>query len=80
MGRFDYITYDETSQLKQAKIKNLCVQLSDLINESIECPRSVEKAQTHLEEVYMWTGKGIRNDQVMRSTLPPTLDEARTST
>lgn len=77
MNRFDYIAYDPQSMKIQADIKHVTKQLEALIETSVTCPRSKAVALTNLEIVYMWVGKGIRNDQVMRSQLPPTLKEER---
>jgi len=77
MNRFDYIAFDSQSIKIQADIKHVARQLEALIETSIQCPRSKASALTNLELVYMWVGKGVRNDQAMRNQLPPVLQEER---
>lgn len=76
MSRFDYVAYDSDAALLQAKFKNLVTLLETEIDK-IKCPRSWELAMVHLEQTYMWIGKGIRNDQIARNGSAP-LQEART--
>lgn len=66
-GRFDYVAYDEQAIHDQACFKQAMTSLESMIEISIQCPRSKALALTKLEEVYMWIGKGIRNDQISRN-------------
>jgi hypothetical protein len=67
MSRFDYVKYDEKSNARQTTLKNTVSVLEAEINCLVHCPRSKALALTKLEEVYMWIGKGIRNDQIERN-------------
>lgn len=67
MSRFDYVKYDETAQKIQENFKTLVSNLEANIEANIKCPRSKASAITNLELVYMWIGKGIRNDQIARN-------------
>lgn len=75
-GRFDYVAYDNNAQTKQESAKSLCAVVESFIAQNISCPRSKALAFTKLEEVYMWIGKGIRNDQVAINGSAP-LQEGR---
>lgn len=66
-SRFDYTKYDEQANADQAAFKLDVTFLESRINASVQCPRSKVLALTKLEEVYMWIGKGIRNDQIARN-------------
>lgn len=66
MSRFDYVKYDEQSQAEQAAFKEDVTFLENRIEASVKCGRSKALAITKLEEVYMWIGKGLRNDQLER--------------
>jgi hypothetical protein len=63
MGRFDYVKYDENSAAQQSVFKKQCEILEQLIENNIKDGRSKSLALTNLEQVYMWIGKGIRDDQ-----------------
>lgn len=74
--RFDYVKYDSISGVTQQQGKKLVEQLESYIESAINCPRSKATALTKLEEVYMWIGKGVRNDQITRNGNAE-LDETR---
>jgi len=65
-SRFDYVAYDEESQVSQQIFKLL---VTDIENELLflEDGRAKSLALTKLEEFYMWTGKAIRDDQISRN-------------
>ncbi len=63
--RFDYVRYDETAQKLQEQFKVKVSELEALI-ESLPPSRGGSLALTKLEEVYMWVGKAIRDDQVVK--------------
>lgn len=89
MSRFDYVKYDERAIANQAEFKKKCEELERRINniggmldplvDKAFCSRAKENAIKSLEEVYMWIGKGIRDEQVARnlSGNPPPLQEER---
>ena len=66
MSRFDYIKYDGHAVLIQESAKSRVVAVEDFINSEIISPRAKALALTKLEEVYMWIGKGLRDDQIAR--------------
>jgi hypothetical protein len=63
--RFDYIKYDKAAQAKQADAKSMCENLEKFIL-TLPGGRAQSLAITKLEEVYMWIGKAIRDDQLAR--------------
>lgn len=67
-GRFDYVKYDEHALALQGNFKLLTENLEVAINKGIVSPRAKALALTKLEEVYMWIGKGVRDDQTKRSS------------
>ena len=71
MRRFDYVRYDDHSNLIQAGFKEQVENLESAIEERIADPRAKELALTNLEQVYMWIGKGIKNDQLGRNPATP---------
>ena len=74
--RFDYIKYDDESQVAQAALKAKFQQLEDLIYKTMKPNRGFSLALTKIEEAYMWCGKSIRDTQVERNA-PPELQEER---
>lgn len=66
-GRFDYVKYDETAIKHQENFKTLAQHMEANIEDLIKSPRAKAVALTKLEEVYMWIGKGIRDDQIKRN-------------
>lgn len=67
MSRFDYVRYDETAMSIQESFKRRVIDLEDGINILLVSPRAKALALTKLEEVYMWIGKAIRDDQISRN-------------
>lgn len=65
-GRFDYVKYDETAIEKQGHAKQFCMQLEAFIELTVPSGRARAIALTKLEEVYMWIGKAIRDEQVSK--------------
>ena len=66
--RFDYIRYDEKSAKAQKSAKNICSMLEGFID-ALPKGRASSLALTKLEEVYMWIGKAIRDDQIERGVM-----------
>lgn len=74
-GRFDYVAYDAQAQAAQVEAKVKMIEVEGLILK-LGHSRATSLAFTKLEEVYMWIGKAIRDDQVKRNQGAP-LQEAR---
>lgn len=66
-NRFDYIAYDEQAKTAQAVAKNHMLAMESFIETELKPGRSKALALTKLEEVYMWIGKAIRDEQVQRT-------------
>lgn len=87
VGRFDYVKYDDKATAQQNGFKAACVQLEGQINkigstldplvDKAFCSRAKDKALSKLEEVYMWIGKAVRDEQVARNLSAPPLQEER---
>lgn len=77
-GRFDYVKYDKEAEAKQVKFKLWMNDLEKLIQDTLPEGRAKSIALTKLEEVYMWIGKGVRDDQVTRNK-GAELQEARSN-
>lgn len=75
-GRFDYVAYDDKATQTQASAKSLATTFENFIEQNIKSPRAKALALTNLEEVYMWIGKAIRDDQITRNGAAP-LQEGR---
>lgn len=67
-GRFDYVKYDKKAVNDQGDFKNIFVRLENEINTRLKAPRAQALALTKLEEAYMWVGKAIRDEQVVRNS------------
>lgn len=65
--RFNYVRYDEQSVKQQEQAKAMCEQMEQFIN-SLGAGRPQSLALTALEETYMWIGKAIRDNQIMRGS------------
>lgn len=66
MSRFDYVAYDPIAVDKQRAAKHYAQLLESCIVSNLPEGRAKSLALTKLEEVYMWMGKGIRDDQIAR--------------
>lgn len=75
-GRFDYVKYDQQANEAQAIAKDMVTQVENFINTNLQSPRAKASALTYLEITYMWIGKAIRDDQIMRNGSAP-LNEGR---
>jgi len=67
MSRFDYVKYDEKAADDQELFKEHVTELEQDIEMLLLSPRAKALAITKLEEVYMWIGKAIRDDQIKRN-------------
>lgn len=74
-SRFDYVKYDGLAQTNQEIAKNICIELETLI-EKLGPGRYTSLALTKLEETYMYIGKQIRDNQIIRNGSAP-LQESR---
>jgi uncharacterized membrane-anchored protein YjiN (DUF445 family) len=74
-GRFDYIKYDDKARQSQESFKECFEALEDLVNNELADGRSKSLVFTKLEEAYMWVGKAIRDDQVVRNGSAPLQEE-----
>lgn len=69
-GRFDYVQYDELAAAAQKAIKEKCTDL-EVLMDALPNGRGKALALTKLEEAYMWAGKAIRDDQIVRNGSAP---------
>ena len=67
MSRFDYVIYDEKAAYDQELFEEHVTELEQDIEMLLLSPRAKALAITKLEEVYMWIGKAIRDDQIKRN-------------
>ena len=67
MSRFDYVKYDSDAMEIQKIFKQSMENLEMDINHFLVSPRAKALALTKLEEVYMWIGKAVRDDQISRN-------------
>ena len=65
MSRFDYVRYDEESQSLQNEFKGKFEELESLAK-VLKPGRASALVFTKLEEAYMWVGKAIRDEQIVR--------------
>lgn len=75
MSRFDYVAYDSLAQGQQNYAKDAAQNFEAIIN-ALGSGRAQSLALTKLEEVYMWVGKAIRDEQIKRNGSAP-LQEGR---
>lgn len=60
------INYDEKSLLKNERIKARFEEAYEAIRENLTASREKSLALTKLEEAFMWVGKAIKADQLLR--------------
>ncbi len=75
---FDYVKYDAEGIQLQQYFKDKMIRLNSAVNLELKSPRAKALAITKLEETYMWIGKAIRDDQIVRNGSAP-LQEERTN-
>jgi len=66
MSRFDYVKYDQEATDKQDYFKRKFKEL-DCEVQSLKPGRATSLVFTKLEEAYMWIGKAIRDEQLLRN-------------
>jgi hypothetical protein len=64
--RFSYVKYDARATADQQALKEKFIELTKLVEDKVPIGRPLSLCLTALEEAYMWTGKGIRDDQIVR--------------
>lgn len=77
MGRFDYVKYDQAANEKQALLKMKTESLEGMIDEQLPDSTAKSLALTNLEVAYMWLGKAIRDEQILRNGSAPLQEERR---
>ncbi len=63
--RFSYIKYDAQSLVQQQELKEAFEAVEKLVDKLV-AGRAKDNCFNHLEESYMWTGKSIRDAQLVR--------------
>lgn len=66
-GTFDYVAYDKHATELQKDFKETCMLFELAIKEALPEGRAKSLALTKLEELYMWIGKSLRDDQIKRN-------------
>ncbi len=66
MSRFDYVKYDEKAVADQTHFKAKFEAMEHDIETMLPNGRPKALVLTALEEAYMWIGKSIRDEQVLR--------------
>lgn len=66
MSCFDNIEYDEQSNLSRQMIKAKMENLLDFMDRKLIESRAKSIVKSKLEEAFMWAGKAIRDDQIVR--------------
>ncbi|MGA1554384.1 MAG: DUF7681 family protein [Burkholderiaceae bacterium] len=63
-GRFDSVEYSEEAKKVQFYFKQAMIALEADIEKHLEPGRAKQIALTKAEEMHMWIGKAIRDDQI----------------
>lgn len=66
-GTFDYIKYDTKATEDSAEFKAEFEDMENLVNFKLKPGRASSLVKTKLEEAYMWVGKAIRDEQIVRN-------------
>lgn len=75
MSRFDYVKYDEQATNDQAYIKARFEQLESTVSNILHLGRAHSLMMARLEEAYMWCGKAIRDEQIVRNGAADTQED-----
>ncbi len=75
-GRFDYVAYDEKAAEDQRQFKAMFEEIEIACSRHLKPGRASSLVFTKLEEAYMWIGKAIRDEQIVRNGSAP-LQETR---
>jgi len=65
----NYLKYDQRSTLASEFLKKEFEQMTRNIDIMLKDSREKALIMTNLEIAYMWTGKAIRNDQILRTNI-----------
>jgi hypothetical protein len=74
-NRFDYVKYDVLATNIQAAFKAKMMDLEEMADTMLPKGRHHALVMTKLEECYMWIGKAIRDDQIVRTGSAPLQEE-----
>lgn len=77
-GRFDYVKYDAKAEEDQKQFKAMFEEMDVAVTRNLKPGRASSLVFTKLEEAYMWVGKAIRDEQIVRNGSAP-LQEERTN-
>lgn len=66
MSCFDKIQYDEQSALINSALKAKLENILDFMDRRLIDSRAKSIVKSKLEEAFMWAGKAIRDDQIVR--------------
>ncbi len=78
MGRFDYVKYDDVGVETQTAFKLMFEEAETAVTRNLKPGRASALVLTKLEEAYMWVGKAIRDEQIIRNGSAE-LQEGRTN-
>lgn len=79
MSRFDYVKYDDKAIKDQQLLKVAFEDVESMIDATAMPGDQKQKALKALEESYMWCGKGVRDEQIMRNGSAPLQEERKNS-
>ncbi len=65
--RFSYVKYDKIAIAKQERFKAMFECIEEYAKDNLSATRERSLLLTALEEAYMWAGKEIRNEQIIRN-------------
>lgn len=65
---FSYVRYDQESVTKQETLKGMFEAIEAYCRSNLYPGRASSLVYTKLEEAYMWTGKAIRDQQIIRNS------------
>lgn len=77
MSRFDYVKYDEKAAKAQAVLKNVFQDAESMIDAFLVPGKHKNDALKALEEAYMWCGKDLRDQQILRNGSAPLQEERK---
>lgn len=63
---FSYVKYDELSAAQQLHLRTAFEEVERLVSYLAD-GRAKSLVLTKLEEAYMWTGKAVRDEQILRT-------------
>ena len=72
--RFDYVKYDEHAMIQQSAFKE-AFQKVEIMASDLKEGRAKSLVMTYLEIAYMWVGKALRDEQILRNPETPDIPE-----